>query len=95
MSKTINVIGVLSTSMKPDDPIPVSPQVWLCLNQWGTTELGGKAPVLSGSLMTPAEVDEFVSNLKADLDRAAVEAKSKLKAGKIKVDRILQDRSRD
>lgn len=80
MSKTINIIDVVSRQMRREDTLPVPPLTWFTLKTFGTHPDSGQ-PALSASLASDAEIDETVAALKADLDRAAREAKAALKRG--------------
>ncbi|HBK06768.1 MAG TPA: hypothetical protein DDZ81_13005 [Acetobacteraceae bacterium] len=80
MASTIGCIDFEITEMEkvgPERQLPFKPFIRLCLAHWGQTARDG-SPLLSSTLMSDAEIDEFVSTLKDDLDAVAKRAKRAL-----------------
>jgi len=80
MASTIGRVDFEITAMenvRPEGQLPFAPFIRLCLAHWGQLSRDG-SPLLSSNLMSDAEIDEFVSALKDDLDTVAKRAKGAL-----------------
>lgn len=80
MSKTIKKFDFSIIKMAKDDSIPLNPHVEIVLNNW--VKNGDGPPIISHHLMSDREIDEFVQQLKHDLDSVAKRAKTALTRAK-------------
>lgn len=77
MGNTIGRFGYHIVKMKKDDDMPFNPIVTIVLDHWGSDRDG--APTVSANLMTEPEIDEYIKNLKDDLDAVGAKAKAALR----------------
>ena len=80
VSNTIGQFDFAINRMRREDQIPSPPAVVLTLQRFGRRDDG--MPEISASLMTDAEIDRHVADLKADLDAVADQAKKALAQAK-------------
>lgn len=86
--KTIGRFDFSVIKMTANQKIPFDPVVEICLQQWSeASERGG--PIISPHLMTEDEIDEHISNLKADLDAVGAKAKRALRTARDETLRIV------
>ncbi len=89
--KTIGCFDFSIIKTSADHKIPFDPIVEIRLQQWTeASEDGG--PVLSPHLMSEAEIDEHISNLKADLDAVGSKAKRALQKARDETMQIVSRR---
>lgn len=77
MSKTIKRFEYRVIKMRKHDRLPFNPHVEIVLEHWATGNDG--VPIVSPHLMTDIEIDEYVQQLKADLDAVGKKAKAALR----------------
>ena len=91
MSNTIGRFGFQIVKMKESDKIPFSSIVTICLDRWTKTKDG--APTISPHLMTEREIDNYIRDLKDDLDSVGRKAKAALKRARESTQKILAKRN--
>ena len=80
MSKTIKQFGYQIIKMARGDNLPFDPHVKIVLDHW--TSNGNGLPIISADLMSDGEIDEYVEQLKADIDAVGKRAKNALSRAK-------------
>jgi hypothetical protein len=91
MANTIGKFDYDITKMGKNDPVPFDPFIHLCLKSSGGTTPDG-APTLSPNLMTDREIDEYIQDLKRDLDAVGSKAKRALAAAKQRTRELVEQR---
>ena len=76
MSNTIKKFDHRVIKMKQGDNVPSNPYVEILLDHWMKNV--DDTPIISSHLMTEAEIDLYIQQLKADLDAVGKRAKSAL-----------------
>lgn len=81
MSKTIKQFGYQIIKMAKGDNLPFNPHAEIIvLDHW--TSNGNGHPIISPNLMSDGEIDEYVEQLKADIDAVGKRAKGALSRAK-------------
>lgn len=92
MANTIGRFDFEATEMEKEGSLPFDPIIRLCLKvSHGNTRDG--FPLISPDLMSEAEIDEYILQLKADLESVGRSAKIKLKKSKEKTLNLVNQRS--
>lgn len=91
MSKTIKQFDYQTIKMVKGDKLPFNPHVVIVLDHW--TSNGDGPPIISPQLMSEREIDEYVQQLKVDLDAVAKTAKAALSRAKDEAKTIVSNRT--
>lgn len=94
MSRRVGRFDFEVIQMTASDSLPFNPELVLCLTRGGRQTRDG-FPVVSGTLMSAQEIDDYVLQLKSDLDAVSKTSKAALKRAQERTKTLVASRRAD